>query len=266
MAVTNKLLVVSLAAISVAAFASQVSAQISEQRASVPVKNIVLVHGAWVDASGWKPVYDILIRDGYTVTMVQEPLTSLEEDVAATKRILDLQNGPCILVAHSYGGSIITEAGMDPHVVGLVYVAAHAPDVGEDEGDLGKKMPSATSKQEGAVKKTDDGFTFLDPKDFYDDFAADLPRAQAEFESRSQIPTAAKVFTAPMTAAAWKTKPSWGIVAAADRIINPDLERMYYKRARSYTIELEGASHSVYESRPKEVAAVIEAAAQHAQE
>jgi pimeloyl-ACP methyl ester carboxylesterase len=135
------------------------------------------------------------------VTMVQEPLTSLEDDVAATKRILDLQNGPCILVAHSYGGSIITVAGMDPHVAGLAYVAAHAPDVGEDEGNLGKKMPSATSKQEGAVKKTADGFTFLDPKDFYDDFVADLPRAQAEFESRSQIPTAAKVFTAPILTA-----------------------------------------------------------------
>jgi pimeloyl-ACP methyl ester carboxylesterase len=266
MAVTNKLLVATLAAISVAAFAPKAPAQVSEHKASVPVKNIVLVHGAWVDASGWKPVYEILTKDGYVVTMVQEPLTSLEDDVAATKRILDLQNGPCILVAHSYGGSIITVAGMDSHVVGLVYVAAHAPDVGEDEGDLGKKMPSATSKQEGAVKKTADGFTFLDPKDFYDDFAADLPRAQAEFESRSQIPTAAKVFTAPMTAAAWKTKPSWAIVAAADRIINPDLERMYYKRAHSHTIELEGASHSVYESRPKEVAAVIEAAAQHAQE
>ncbi len=233
---------------------------------AAPVNNIVLVHGAWVDASGWKPVYEILTKDGYNVTMVQEPLTSLQDDVAATKRILDLQKGPCILVAHSYGGSIITEAGVDPHVVGLVYVAAHAPDVGEDEGALGKRMPSATQKQEGAVKKTADGFTFLDPADFHKDFAADLPREQAEFESRSQILTAAKVFTAPMTTAAWKTKPSWAIVAGADRIINPDLERMYYARAHSHTIELEGASHSVYESRPKEVAAVIEDAAQHAQE
>src|SRR6267378_8453424 len=183
-------------------------------------KNIVLVHGAWVDGSGWKPVYEILVRDGYHVSLVQEPLTSLQDDVAATKRILDLQPGPCILVAHSYGGSIITEAGIDPHVVGLVYVAAHAPDVGEDEGALGKRMPSATQKQEGAVKKTADGFTFLAPADFYKDFAADLPSEQAEFESRSEIPTAAKVFTAPMTAAAWKTKPSWAIVAGADRIIN----------------------------------------------
>jgi pimeloyl-ACP methyl ester carboxylesterase len=230
-----------------------------------PVKNIVLVHGAWVDGSGWKPVYEILTKDGYDVTMVQEPLTSLQDDVAATKRILDLQTGPCILVGHSYGGSIITEAGIDPHVVGLVYVAAHAPDVGEDEGALGKRMPSATQKQAGAVKKTADGFTFLAPADFYKDFAADLPSEQAEFESRSEIPTAAKVFTAPITAAAWKTKPSWAIVAGADRIINPDLERWYYTRAHSHTIELDGASHSVYESRPKEVAAVIEDAAQKAQ-
>jgi pimeloyl-ACP methyl ester carboxylesterase len=229
-----------------------------------PVKNIVLVHGAWVDASGWKPVYEILTEDGYNVTMVEEPLTSLQDDVVATKRILDLQKGPCILVAHSYGGSIITEVGSHPNVAGLVYVAAHAPDVGEDEGALGKGMPSATQKQEGAIEQTADGFTFLDPADFYMDFAADLPREQAEFQSRSQILTAAKVFTTPMTAAAWKTKPSWAIVAGADKIINPELERWYYVRAHSHTIELEGASHSVYESRPKEVAAVIEDAAQHA--
>jgi pimeloyl-ACP methyl ester carboxylesterase len=228
------------------------------------VKNSVLVHGAWVDASGWKPVYEILTRDGYNVTMVQEPLTSLQDDVAATKRILDLQRGPTILVAHSYGGSIITEAGIHPNVVGLVYVSAHAPDVGEDEGALGKRMPSVTQKQPGAIRDTADGFTFLDPEVFPDDFAADLPREQAEFESRSQVLTAAQVFTAPMNAAAWKTKPSWGIVSGADKIINPDLERWYYKRAHSHTTELAGASHSAYESRPKEVAAVIEDAAQHA--
>src|SRR6202167_5632681 len=236
------------------------------QAQNEPVKNIVLVHGAWVDGSGWKPVYEILTKHGYNVTMVQVPETSFQDDVAATKRTLDLQTGPCILVGHSYGGSIITEAGIDPHVVGLVYVAAHAPDVGEDEGALGKRMPSATQKQAGAVKKTADVFTFLAPAAFYQDFAADLPSEQAEFESRSEIPTAAKVFTAPMTAAAWKTKPSWAIVAGADRIINPDLERWYYTRAHSHTIELHGASHSVYESRPKDVAAVIEDAAQHAQE
>jgi pimeloyl-ACP methyl ester carboxylesterase len=230
---------------------------------AVPVKNIVLVHGAWVDGSGWKPVYEILIKDGYRVSVVQQPLTSLEDDVASTKRVLDLQQGPCILVGHSYGGSIITEAGVHPNVVGLVYVAAHAPDIGETEGALAKQqnMPSATSKQKGAVKVTDDGFTYLDPADFYQDFAADLPREQAEFESRSQVLTAAKVFTTPMTAAAWKTKPSWAIVAGSDRIINPDLERWYYARAHSHTRVIEGASHSVYESHPREVEAIIEEAA-----
>lgn len=228
------------------------------------IKNIVLVHGAWVDGSGWKPVYDILTKDGYHVSLVQEPLTSLEDDVAATKRVLDLQNGPTILVAHSYGGSVITEAGVHPNVVGLVYVAAHAPNVGEDEAALGKGMPSYTSQQAGAIRKTDDGYTYLNPADFPKDFAADLPLKTATFESNAQILTAAKVFSTPLTAAAWTTKPSWGIVAADDKIINPDLERWYYARAHSHTTVIPGASHSVYESRPKEVAAVIEDAARHA--
>jgi pimeloyl-ACP methyl ester carboxylesterase len=230
------------------------------------IKNIVLVHGAWVDGSGWKPVYDILTKDGYRVTIVQQPLTSLDDDVAATKRVIDLQDGPAILVAHSYDGSVITEAGVDPKVAGLVYVAAHAPAVGEDESDLGKKMPSYTSKQAGAIKKTDDGYTYLNPADFPKDFAADLPLKEARFESHSQMLTAAKVFSAPMTVAAWTTKPSWGIVAADDKIINPDLERFYYQRAHSHTTVLAGASHSVYQSRPKEVAAVIEDAAKHARQ
>jgi pimeloyl-ACP methyl ester carboxylesterase len=228
------------------------------------VKNIVLVHGAWVDGSGWKPVYDILTRDGFHVSVVQEPLTSLEDDVAATKRVLDLQPGPTILVGHSYGGSVITEAGVHSNVVGLVYVAAHAPNVGEDEAALGKGKPSYTSKQTGAVEKTDDGYTYLNPAVFPKDFAADLPLKQARFESRSQMLTAAKVFSAPLTTAAWTTKPSWGIVAADDKIISPDLERWYYARAHSHTTVIPGASHSVYESRPQQVAAVIEDAARHA--
>jgi pimeloyl-ACP methyl ester carboxylesterase len=236
------------------------------QAAATPISNIVLVHGAWVDGSGWKPVYDILTKDGYRVTMVQEPLTSLDDDVTATRRVIDLQDGPAILVAHSYGGSIITEAGADPKVAGLVYVAAHAPAVGEDESDMGKQYPSYTSKQPGAIKKTDDGYTYLNPADFPKDFAADLQHNQAQFEAKSQILTAAKVFSAPMTVAAWTTKPSWGIVAADDKIINPDLERFYYQRAHSRTTVVAGASHSVYESRPKKVAAVIEDAAKHAQE
>ena len=225
------------------------------------VKNIVLVHGAWVDASGWKPVYDILSKEGFQVTMVQEPETSFADDVAATKRILDLQDGPTLLVGHSYGGSIITEAGVHPNVVGLVYVAAHAPNVGEDESQLGKKTPSVLAKTPGAIKKTPDGYTYLDTADFLTLFAPDLPRERAELSARSQVLANAGVFTAPLTAAAWKAKPSWGIVAGNDQIINPDLERWYYARANSRTTEIKGASHSVYESHPKEVAAVISQAA-----
>ena len=226
-----------------------------------PLKNIVLVHGAWVDASGWKPVYEILTKEGFHVTMVQEPETSLADDVAATKRVLDLQDGPTLLVGHSYGGSIITEAGVHPKVSGLVYVAAHAPDVGEDEAALGKKTPSLLAKTDGAIKKTPDGFTYLDPAEFPKLFAPDLPRERAEFVARSQVLAAAQVFSTPLTAAAWKTKPTWGIVAGGDKIINPDLERWYYTRAKSQTSEIKGASHSVYESHPKEVAAVIAKAA-----
>lgn len=228
---------------------------------AAPVHNIVLVHGAWVDGSGWKPVYDILERAGYHVTIVQEPETSFEDDVAATRRILDLQDGPTLLVGHSYGGSIITEAGVHPKVAGLVYVAAHAPDIGEDEAALGQTMPSVLAKTDGAVEKTPDGFTRLDPALFSKLFAPDLPREQATFEANAQILTAAKVFSTPLTAAAWTVKPSWGIVAGDDQIINPDLERFYYQRAESHITTIPGASHSVYESHPWQVAAVIEEAA-----
>lgn len=229
---------------------------------AAPIKNIVLVHGAFVDGGGWRPVYDILVADGYNVTLVQEPLTSFAEDVAATTRILDRQDGPAILVGHSYGGAIITEAGNDPHVTGLVYIAAHALDAGETEVGNGKKFPNSTK----AVVKTPDGFLFLNPPDYPADFAADLPRKQAEFEAHAQMPTSAQVFTSQIADPAWKVKPSWYMVASADRIINPDLERLYAARAHSHTVEIEGASHSVYESHPKEVAALIEQAAQHAQD
>jgi pimeloyl-ACP methyl ester carboxylesterase len=229
-----------------------------------PIRNVVLVHGAWVDGAGWRPVYDILTRDGFHVTIVQQPLTSLAADVAATRRILAEQDGPCVLVAHSYGGSIITEAGTDPHVAALVYVAAHAPDAGEDEAALGKRMPSVTQKQPGAIVTTPDGYTYLRRDRFPADFAADLPIGQARFQAQSQVLTAAAVFSTPMTVAAWKTRPTWGIVAGGDRIINPDLERFYYERAHARTTVLEGASHSVYQSRPREVAAVIEEAARSA--
>jgi pimeloyl-ACP methyl ester carboxylesterase len=233
---------------------------------AAPLKNIVLVHGAWVDASGWKPVYDHLRRAGFNVTMVQEPETSFADDVTATKRILDLQDGPTLLVGHSYGGSVITQAGMHPKVAGLVYVAAHAPDVGENESALGKKTPSVLGKTQGAIRKTPDGFTYLDPAEFPRLFAPDVSREAAEFAARSQVLAAATVFSTPLTAAAWKTKPSWGIVAGGDQIINPDLERWYYTRAKSHTTEIKGASHAVFESHPSEVAAVIADAARQLQQ
>jgi pimeloyl-ACP methyl ester carboxylesterase len=224
------------------------------------VKNIVLVHGAWADGSGWRGVYDNLVRDGFNVSIVQEPETSFKEDVAATKRVLAQQDGPCILVAHSYGGAIITEAGTDPSVAGLVYVAAHMPDAGENEADNGKRFPSDLSKS-GAIKKTADGFTYLDPTQFHEYFAADLPAEQAAFMARSQVLNAADNFKAAISTPAWRSKPSWMVVAAKDRTINPDLERWYAKRAHSQTVEVAGASHSVYVSHPREVAAAIESAA-----
>jgi len=149
-------------------------ATLSAQNEKARVQNIVLVHGAWADGSGWKSVYDILIKDGFNVSMVQEPETSFQDDVAATKRILALQDGPVILVAHSYGGAVITEAGADPSVVGLVYIAAHMPDAGENESDDGKRFPSDLSKST-AINKTPDGFTYIDTAQFHEFFAADLP-------------------------------------------------------------------------------------------
>src|SRR5437588_9776787 len=236
---------------------------LSAQKQGRNIRNIVLVHGAWADGSGWKGVYDILVKDGYQVSIVQEPETSFKEDVAATKRTLALQDGPCILVAHSYGGAVITEAGMDPSVVGLVYIAAHMPDAGENEADDGKRFPSDLSKST-AIKKTADGFTYLDPAQFYEYFAADLSAEQAAFMARSQVLNAADNFKAVNTTAAWKNKPSWMLVATKDRTINPDLERWYAERAKSHKVEVSGASHAVYVSKPKEVAALIEEAASRA--
>jgi pimeloyl-ACP methyl ester carboxylesterase len=224
------------------------------------VRNIVLVHGAWADGSGWKGVYDILAKDGYNVSIVQEPETSFKEDVAATKRVLAQQDGLSILVAHSYGGAVITEAGTDPSVGGLVYIAAHMPDSGETESEDGKRFPSDLAKS-GAIKKTPDGFTYVDPAQFHELFAADLPAEQAAFMSRSQVLNFADNFSATISTAAWRTKPSWMLVAGSDRSINPDLERWYAKRAKSHTVEVAGASHSVYASHPKEVADLIESAA-----
>jgi pimeloyl-ACP methyl ester carboxylesterase len=234
------------------------SAQKNEHR----VRNIVLVHGAWADGYGSKGVYDILVKDGYNVSIVQEPESFFTDDVAATKRALALQDGPCILVAHSYGGAVITEAGTDPSVAGLVYMAAHMPDAGENEADDGKRLPSDLSKS-GAIKKTADGFTYLDAAQFHEYFAADLSAEQAAFMARSQVLNFADNFKAVITTVAWRSKPSRMLVAGKDRTINPDLERWYATRAKSHKVEVPGASHSVYVSRPKEVAALIEDAASH---
>jgi pimeloyl-ACP methyl ester carboxylesterase len=224
------------------------------------INNIVLVHGAWADGSGWKGVYEILIKAGYKVSIVQEPETSFQDDVAATKRALDQQDGNCILVAHSYGGSVITEAGNHPSVAGLVYIAAHMPDAGESEGGNGKKFPSELSKS-GAIKTTPDGFTYLDPARFHELFAADVPAEQAAFMARSQVLNRAENFQAIISKPAWRDKPSWMLVSGNDKTINPELERWYAARAKSTTVEVANASHAVYVSRPKEVAALIEKAA-----
>ena len=235
---------------------------LAAQKESPPIRNIVLVHGAWADGSGWKGVYDILVKHGYRVSIVQEPETSFREDVAATKRVIAQQDGPCVVVAHSYGGAVITEAANDPKVMALVYVAAHMPDAGENEADDGKRFPSDLSKST-AIKKTADGFTYLDPAQFHEYFGADLSAEQAAFMARSQVLNAVDNFKAVITTAAWRSKPSWMLVATKDRTINPDLERWYAERAKSHKVEVAGASHSVYVSRPKEVAVLIEEAATH---
>lgn len=224
---------------------------------AAPVKNVVLVHGYFADGSGWQKVAKILTHDGYNVSVVQEPETSFADDVKATTRVVDSQNGPSILVGHSYGGAVITEAGNDAKVAGLVYVAAFQPDSGESSMDLAKKIPSAST----AIKATADGFLYLDAAHFHADFAADLPAAEAAFMSTAQVMPAAASFGTPVSTAAWRTKPSWAVVATADRAINPDLERYMTKRAGSTTIELD-SSHVAYMSHPREVAKLIEQAAE----
>lgn len=223
---------------------------------AAPVKNIVLVHGAFADGSGWKAVAEILARDGYNVSIVQPPETSLEEDVAATNRVLDRQDGPAILVGHSYGGVIISEAGNNAHVKALVYVAAFQPDSGESLASLGASLPPAST----AVAPTRDGFLFISPAAFHADFAADLPSAQADLMARSQVPLSIRSASTTVTNPAWKTKPSYAIVATQDRSVNPDLERRMYKRSGAITTEIAG-SHAIYISQPSQVAAVIDKAA-----
>ncbi|GJI89525.1 alpha/beta fold hydrolase [Duganella hordei] len=239
--------------------ATAVAAAVSANAANAPaaaIKNVVLVHGSFADGSGWRAVADILEKDGYHVAVVQHPETSLADDVTAVKRVLAMQDGPAVLVGHSYGGVVITEAGTDPKVAALVYVAGMAPDEGEVAGQLLQKIPAAST----AVTPTADGYLFLDPARFRADFAADLPAELTRFMALSQVMTNGAAFGTKITNPAWKTKPTWAIVATEDRAINPELERFMYQRAGAKVTEVK-ASHAVYISRPKEVAAVIEKAA-----
>lgn len=221
------------------------------------VRNIVIVHGALADGSGWRRATEILEDRGYNVTIVQQPITSLADDVAATKRVLDLQTGPTLLVGHSYGGMVISEAGNRPDVAGLVYVAAFQPDKGESLIGLASSKPAGGMN----IRETKDGeYIYIDPAAFPNDFAADLPREDAAFLARSQVFAAKKAFTAQASDPAWKVKKSWSVVAIRDRSINPELERNMAKRAGSQVIEIE-ASHAVFASQPEKVADVIDEAA-----
>jgi pimeloyl-ACP methyl ester carboxylesterase len=223
---------------------------------AAPVRNIVLVHGAWADGSGFRAVYDILTKDGYHVSVVANPDTGVPDDVAATQRVLDLQDGPVILVGHSYGGTVITEAGVDPKVVGLVYLAAFAPDAGETTGQYLPKgpLPITVSK---------DGLAFFNHDAFLGGFAPDVPLADREFMYADQAPLAVSVFTAPIVNPAWRLKPSWYLVSANDQIIPPDVERMYAKRMKAITEEVAG-SHVAFISHPEVAAHLIEEAAKGA--
>ena len=225
------------------------------------IKNIVIVHGALADGSGWRKASEILEKRGYNVTIVQEPVTSLADDVAATKRVLDLQDGPSLLVGHSYGGMVITEAGNDPNVAALVYVAAFEPEKGESLGALAGTKPAAGK----SIKQTKDGkYLYLDPAAFAQDFAADLPKDEAAFLAKSQVFASIDAFSAKVGDPAWRTKKSWAIVATEDRSINPDLERDMAKRAGSKVTEIK-ASHAVFASQPEKVADVIAEAAKAAE-
>jgi pimeloyl-ACP methyl ester carboxylesterase len=227
--------------------------------AQAAVKSVVLVHGAFADGSGWKPVAEILERDGFTVYVVQEPLTGFDADVAATRLALD-RSGPCVLVGHSWGGMIITEAGSHDSVRALVYVAAFEPAVGETAGGLQGKTPPAAQ----SVAPVGGGFVAVKPEAFHQDFAADLPDPVAHFMSISQVPIAGSSFDAKVSATAWSQKPSYAVIAKSDRMINPDLERFMADRAKSHAIELPG-SHAIFLSHPKEVAELIEKAARAAE-
>ncbi|WP_454714448.1 alpha/beta hydrolase [Caulobacter segnis] len=224
-----------------------------------PVKNVVLVHGAFADGSGWAGVYKILKKDGYNVTIVQNPTTSLADDVTVTKRALAQQDGPAILVGHSYGGVVISEAGTDPKVAGLVYVAAFAPDAGESIATLtAKPVPGAPVPP---ILPPQDGFVSLDRAKFAAAFAADVDPAQAAFMADSQVPWSIKAVSGAVTQPAWKVKPSYYLLATEDLMIPPVAQRAQATRAGAKITEVAG-SHAVFISKPEAVAKLIEEAAQ----
>jgi pimeloyl-ACP methyl ester carboxylesterase len=230
--------------------------KVAAAAAPTGIKNVVLVHGAFADGSGWEAVAKILEKDGYTVSVAQPPETSYADDQKYTKAAIDAMGGPVVLVGHSYGGSIISEAGNDANVAALVYIAAFALDEGESCATIEQALPPATK----AIKQDGNGNFWIDQEHFTADFAADVPPAVSHFMAVSQVPISADSFTHKVTNPAWKNKPTWYMVATADRSINPDQERMMAKRAKAKTVEV-NASHVAYMSHPKETAKLIEEAA-----
>ena len=222
------------------------------------VTTVVLVHGGFVDGSGWRGVYDILKRDGFNVRVVQNPTISLEGDVAATKLVLDEQSGPVVLVGHSYGGAVITEAGTHPNVAGLVYITAFAPDAGESVNALIANPPPGAPVPPILPPKND--YLFLDASKFSASFAGDVDAATAQFMADSQVPWGVGALAGKITTPAWKTKPSWYLLVTDDRMIPIDAQRLMSKRAGSTTTEVPG-SHAIYVSNPAAVAAITETAA-----
>jgi pimeloyl-ACP methyl ester carboxylesterase len=220
------------------------------------IKNVVLVHGAFADGSGWEAVAKILEKDGYTVSIPQPPETSYADDQKYTKAAIDAIGGPVVLVGHSYGGSIITEAGNDPNVKALVYIAAFALDEGESCASIEQAVPQASK----AFKPDSNGNWWIEQEHFAADFAADVPPAVSSFMAISQVPISTDAFTHKVTSPAWKTKPTWYMVAGSDRSINPQQERMMAKRANATTVEV-NSSHVAYMSHPKEATKLIEEAA-----
>jgi pimeloyl-ACP methyl ester carboxylesterase len=222
------------------------------------IKNIVLVHGGFVDGSGWEAVYRSLKKKGYHVTIVQNPTLSLKDDVAATKRVLSSLDEPAILVGHSYGGAVITEAGNDPKVAGLTYITAFAPDKGESVGSLIKQAPAGAPAP--PILPPQDGFLLLDRAKFAAAFAADVDAEKAAFLADSQVPWGVEAVGGTISEPAWRSKPSWYLVVTDDKMIPPDAQRSMAKRAGATVTEVKG-SHAIYVSQPETVAAVIEQAA-----